>query len=146
VQRRPAGARKGASKSARKSGGGWARALGLWAAVVVAGLLAGGGFVGWVLWRQALIDVEERLAGPIWAEAGAVWSGPVELWAGLSTTPEELGLLLQRAGYSRVAQVARAGDFALSGADLVVSVPAARGPGWRVNAEEVHVAFAGSSR
>ena len=143
MQRRPAGARKGARKSARKSGGGWARALGLWAAVVVAGLLAGGGFVGWVLWRQALIDVEERLAGPIWAEAGAVWSGPVELWAGLSTTPEELGLLLQRAGYSRVAQVARAGDFALSGADLVVSVPAARGPGWRVNAEEVHVAFAG---
>lgn len=110
--------------------------------MLLCGLLAGGGFVGWVLWRQALLDVEERLAGPIWAQAGSVWSGPVELWPGLSTTPEELGLLLQRAGYSRVGSVGRPGDFALSNADLVVSVPAARGPGWRVNAEEVHVAFA----
>jgi penicillin-binding protein 1B len=124
----------------------WARRLGWWSLkwtlVIGTGAGLGAGFVGWVLYEQALVDVEERLAGEVWSPSGRVMSAPVEVWPGLALTPDALALDLQSAGYARVTKPDKPGDFSLGGQDLVVRVPEASGPGWKVGAQDVHVAFA----
>ena len=112
-----------------------------WSLVVGAGATTGAGFVGWAVYEQAKVDVDERLSARVWGPSGRVMSAPIEVWPGLTLTPEELAVDLQAAGYARVERPTRAGDFAVSGTDVVVHVPAASGPGWSVTAQEVHVAF-----
>ncbi len=114
-----------------------------WTLVVGVGAGLGGAFVGWVLYEQAEADVEERLSGTLWGPSGRVMSGPVEVWGGLTVTPEELAADLQAAGYARVGSPSKPGDFAVAAQDLVVKVPADSGPGWAVKAQDVHVAFSG---
>jgi penicillin-binding protein 1B len=99
--------------------------------------------VGWTVYEQAKVDVDERLSQRVWGPSGQVLSAPMEVWPGLTLDPDELAKDLQAAGYARVDRPSRAGDFAVSGGDVVVHVPADRGPGWSVPAQEVHVAFGG---
>ena len=112
-----------------------------WSLVVGTGAAAGSAFVGWTVYEQAKVDVDERLAGAVWGPSGRVLSGPLEVWPGLRLGPEELARDLQAAGYARVERPSRAGDFAVSGADVVVQVPRAEGPGWTVKAQDVQRYF-----
>lgn len=119
-----------------------ARWLLKWTLVVGTGATAGGAFVGWAVYEQAKVDVDDRLSGAVWGPSGRVLSAPLEVWPGLVLTPDELAADLQAAGYAHVELPSRPGDFAVSGADVVVNVPAGAGPGWKVTGQEVHVAFA----
>ena len=147
--KRPRRPRKAAPKkrsAARKTGStSWpqraARWLVKWSLVVGTGAAAGAAAVGWVVYEQAKVDVDERLAGAVWGPSGRVLSAPIEVWPGLRLDPEALAGDLQAAGYARVERPSRPGDFAVSGADVVVHVPAGEGPGWSVKAQEVHIAF-----
>lgn len=105
------------------------------------GAATAGGIVVAALYHQATLDVAERLAGPVWTPSSRVMSAPMELWPGLAITPGEVAADLQRAGYARVARASAAGDFEISGNDLLIKVPAASGPGWKVAAGDVHIAF-----
>jgi penicillin-binding protein 1B len=103
--------------------------------------LSAGILVGGLLYQQALHDVEDRLAGPLWAPSGRVLSGPMELWAGLQMSPEELAADLAAAGYARAASAEKPGDFQVDAQDVLVMVPSVQGPGWKTEGGEVHVAF-----
>ncbi len=105
------------------------------------GVTLGGAVVSAALYQQAVKDVDARLAGPVWADAGVVRSGPLEIWRGMVLTPEELASDLSAAGYARVRDPSAAGDFAVGPNDVYINVPAARIPGWTIPAAEVHVAF-----
>ena len=76
----------------------------------VGGLVASS-FVGWVMFRQAVGQVQERLEAPIWTLPASVHSGPTELWEGLETSVEELTEILVQAGYEQKVQVDRPGTF-----------------------------------
>ena len=79
----------------------------------VGGLVASS-FVGWVMFRQAVGQVQERLEAPIWTLPASVHSGPTELLEGLETSVEELTEILVQAGYEQKVQVDRPGTFAVS--------------------------------
>ncbi len=110
---------------------------------VTIGLAAGSALITTVLYRQALVDVETLLAGPVWSTSGRVRSAPITLRAGLALTPSELAADLQAAGYARVDRVGAPGDFSVVADDVLVSVRADRGPGWTLEPGEIHVAFGG---
>ena len=107
------------------------------------GTALGGAVVLGALYHQAEADVEARLAGPVWSTNGVVRSGPLELWPGLELSPEELARDLSAAGYARVKDPSRPGDFAVSSSDVYIHVPATKIPGYRISSAEVHVAFSG---
>jgi penicillin-binding protein 1B len=71
-------------------------------------------FVGWVLFRQAVNVVEEKLATPLWTLPTIVQSGPTSLWVGLKTSEAELKEILKASGYGEVNQVNRPGSFSIN--------------------------------
>ena len=103
--------------------------------------LCGGAAVLALLYGQAERDVHARLAGPVWVHTGKVWSGPLRLWRGLELSPEELALDLQAAGYARVSTATQRGDFQVGQSDVLVRVPAARGPTYTTLEQDVHISF-----
>ena len=107
------------------------------------GAVVGGGGVLGALYHQAELDVRERLSRPVWSSSARVLSAPMELWAGLQLSPDELAADLQAAGYARVARADAPGDFEVNGQDVLIRVPAAKGPGWDIAAADAHVAFKG---
>ncbi|RME22051.1 MAG: PBP1A family penicillin-binding protein [Deltaproteobacteria bacterium] len=120
--------------------------MGRWLAWRLAMLALGAGLglacVVGILYRQALADVDDLLARPVWSRTGRVLSAPLELWPGLRLTPDELALDLQRAGLARVARAERPGDFEV-GADRVrILLAAASGPGFEIEPGERVVRFA----
>lgn len=100
------------------------------------------GIVSATMYRWAVAEIDEGLAGPVWTVPGHVWSAPVEVWPGLAYTPAALAADLSAAGYARVAKAAQPGDFQASGDAVVVNGKAADGPGWTVKGGEVLVTFA----
>ena len=114
-----------------------------WTAAVGLGASAGVAATVWVLYEQAVVDVHAALDGPVWQESGHVLSGPMEVWPGLALTPGELAEDLVLAGYAQVASASRPGDVQVAAQDVLVNVPAAKGPGWSIPASEVHVSFSG---
>lgn len=145
---RPARKRSsGRGKGRRGKGGlaGLARDVGRWVGLRL-GLVLLGGLLGLaavtgILYRQALADVDDLLARPVWSRTGRVMSGPIELWPGLSLTPEQLALDLQRAGYARVGSVGQPGDFSVAADAVRIQAPVAEGPGYKVAAGEHLVSF-----
>ncbi|MEC8422488.1 MAG: transglycosylase domain-containing protein, partial [Myxococcota bacterium] len=137
---------RGAPRRTRGGGASWTRRAIRWTIkwsfVVGSGAAAGAALVGWAVYEQAKLDVDDRLRGAVWNATGRVLSAPIEVWPGLKLSPEELAADLQAAGYARVERPSQPGDFAVTGSDVVVNVPRAEGPGWTVRAQEVHVAFA----
>jgi penicillin-binding protein 1B len=124
----------GAAKGPRKApAGGWIGRLGRWLAKLVIsvglGATVGLGFVTWVMYRQAVKDVESLLSKPVWSTVGRVYSGPLELWPGLTLDPEALAIDLQAAGYARVRTVEKAGDFQIDGEDILLRAPSANKAG-----------------
>ncbi len=117
----------------------WTRAL-LVSAVV--GAVLAGGIVSATMYRWAVGQVEEGLAGPVWTVPGHVWSGPIDVWPELAYTPEALAADLSAAGYARVAKAEKPGDYQVGTDAVVVNARAADGPGWSVKAGEVLVTFA----
>ncbi|MFN7147369.1 MAG: transglycosylase domain-containing protein, partial [Myxococcota bacterium] len=99
------------------------------------------GIVSATMYRWAVGEVEEGLAGPVWTVPGHVWSGPVEVWPGLAYTPEDLAADLSAAGYARVAKAEKPGDFQVSADAVIVNAKASKGPGWDVKPGEVLVTF-----
>lgn len=140
-------ARKGrAAPSPSRGVGGVLRALlrhlfRLLVALVV-GTALGGAIVSAGLYRDALDQVRARLAEGLWQVPGKVWSGPIEVWAGLTLTPEELAQDLIAAGYVRAASADRPGDFSVGEARVTVYNAARKGPGWQVDEEKIVVGFA----
>jgi 1A family penicillin-binding protein len=116
----------------------WARAVGI---SLVVGVVLGTAIVGGTMYRWAVGQVEEGLAGPVWTVPGHVWSGPLEVWPGLAYTPEAFAADLSAAGYARVAKAERPGDFQVGPDAVVVVGRAADGPGWAVKAGESLVTF-----
>jgi penicillin-binding protein 1B len=102
---------------------------------------AGGALVGFGLYRQALGQVQDVLAGDIWQPDGYVYSAPIELWPGLAITPEQLAGDLAAAGYARVEHSERPGDFQVRSDSVLVHRRAAEGPGWAMDEGEVLVTF-----
>ena len=141
--RSPKGSKKRKKKSSSRRGPvrRFFAAVGRLALTATVGVALGGSAVLAALFHQAEADVEARLAGPVWSQAGAVHSGPLELWRGLKLTPEELARDLSAAGYARVKDPTRPGDFAVGGNDVYINVPAKKIPGYAIPATEVHVAF-----
>ena len=83
------------------------------------GLMVGGAVVVWVMYTQAVADVEALLARPVWGATGRVLSAPMALWPGMHLAPAELATDLQSAGYARVRELRAPRDFVLSGGDAV---------------------------
>ena len=139
-----AGRKKGRSK---RSGSGWLGRLGRftlkWTAAVALGASAGAATLTWALYEQARVDIDTRLSGPVWQPSGRVMSAPMEVWPGLRLRPEQLADDLVAAGYARVERAVAPGDVQVASHDLLVHVPAAKGPGWSIPAGEVHVSFSG---
>jgi penicillin-binding protein 1B len=137
--------RKSSGKAGRSARPGPARGvLGVLLRLGLTSALAAGCaalFVGYLLYLQAEQDVMSRLAGPVWANSGKVWSGPIRLWRGLQLSPEELALDLQAAGYARVDHATERGDFQLTDSDLLLLVPASKGPTHKTADEDVHITF-----
>ncbi|MCB9778019.1 MAG: PBP1A family penicillin-binding protein [Alphaproteobacteria bacterium] len=145
----------------RSSGGGgkkggavttWLRTAGIllkqgarWLAIrllaLSVGVALGVAAVGGILYRQALSDVDGLLEQPVWTQSGRVLSAPMEIWPGLTLDAESLAGDLSRAGYARVATVDKPGDFSVHDGQVIVDVPAAAGPGWKVDAARVTVTF-----
>ena len=122
----------------------WKRAARASLRLTVAGLLAatiGGALVGLGMYRVALDDVRDTLAGEVWQLPGHVWSGPVRVWPGLRNDPEDLAADLKGAGYVQVTDPSGPGEFKLGAASVLVHNGAGSGPGWKVNAGEVLVTF-----
>jgi penicillin-binding protein 1B len=105
------------------------------------GVTFGGTFVVWVLYKVAVVEVEGHLSRPVWAMTGRVYSAPIELWTGLQASPESVAHALQSAGYARVPQAERPGDFQVSAEAVKVHRPAAEGPGWKVKEATVELRF-----
>ena len=106
---------------------------------LVVGAIVGAGLVVGALYHQATSDVDRLLAGPVWSENGRVLSGPMEIWPGLSLTPEALASDLQGAGYARVAALHSAGDFSVSDDAIVVRTDAKKNPDVRIAFEKERV-------
>jgi penicillin-binding protein 1B len=106
---------------------------------VVVGAFVGAGLVVAALYHQATSDVDRLLAGPVWSENGRVLSGPMEIWPGLSLTPEALASDLQGAGYARVSALHAPNDFTVSDSAVVVRTEAAKNPDVRVTFEKERV-------
>lgn len=107
------------------------------------GASAGIVFTSWALYEQAKVDVDTLLSQEVWTASGEVFSAPIEVWPGLSLTPDELGGDLVAAGYARVTRAEAPGDVQVAAQDVVVRVKAAKGPGWTLPASDVHVSFSG---
>jgi len=105
------------------------------------GGLVGGSTVLYGLYRAALLDVDQVVAGPVWKSSGRVLSGPQVVWTGLSYDAESLAADLLAAGYVRADKVNKPGDFKVTEDAVMVDVPAAQGPGWKASAGEVLVTF-----
>ncbi len=90
---------------------GWIKTILLWTTL---GGSLGVATVFIVLYRGALETVDERLKGDVWSLPGHVWSGPVELWPGLRISPAAVADDLVAAGYARVAEAQKPGDFQAS--------------------------------
>lgn len=80
------GGRKAGGKGGQKGrggGGSWGKRLGRWLLTWTSAVAVGGGggvaTVVYLLYRQALVDVETALEGPVWQSSGAVLSGPMEI-------------------------------------------------------------------
>ena len=97
--------------------GGWLRMILLW--TTVGASLAVAAVFG-VLYRGALDTVDERLKGDVWSLPGHVWSGPIEAWPGLRIGAAAFADDLVAAGYARVADAQKPGDFQLSGDALLL--------------------------
>lgn len=139
------GSRKGGSRGGSR-GGALLRRAGRWLLLRLGALGLGAclglaAVVG-ILYRQALADVDGLLDQPLWTTAGRVLSGPMEIWPGMVLDAEDLANDLQRAGYARVTRVRQPGDFQLSASGIDIMVPAASGPGWKVDKGEVLISFA----
>jgi penicillin-binding protein 1B len=119
--------------------GGFLRRLTIVAISIAVGALVGVGLVLAALFHQASSDVDRLLAGPVWSENGRVLSGPLEIWPGLSLTPEALAGDLQGAGYARVPALRAVGDFTVDGDALVVRTEAKKSPDVRVSFEKDRV-------
>ena len=141
-KRSSGGSRKRASKRRARSAGAGGRGW-LWRSGLVLGLgvLLGVSIVGLALWREAQVTVAARLEGATWATPGRVYSGPLEVWRGLSLTPARLGSALRAAGYAQTGDVRAPGDFRLSADAVLVKKAAASGPGWSIPSGEVLIAF-----
>jgi penicillin-binding protein 1B len=148
------GARKGAGAPTRKQGGRAARGgkarkgsphghrwLLKTSLVLFLGVLIGVGIVGGTLYREAQVTVAARLEGAVWSTPGRVFSGPLEVWEGLTLTPAELAADLRAAGYAQVPKADAPGDFQIAAQAVKIVGAAARGPGWSVPAQEVMVTF-----
>jgi len=96
-----------------------------------------------VQYRQAVQDVEELLGGRVWSSSGRVMSAPMELWAGLRLSPEELATDLQAAGYARVSRAQAPGDFEVAPDAILVRVAEGRWPGATVEAGDLLLTFSG---
>ena len=148
VRERKAPAKKASRKkgSKKSSGGFFARAWRTTKRLTLASLFAlaaGGGLVGFGLYRQALGQVQDVLAGEIWQPDGYVYSGPIEVWPGLAIGPEQLASDLSAAGYARVQKAERPGDFQVGADSVLVHNKASAGPGWKLPEAEVLVTFKG---
>ena len=117
----------------RAPGTSWRLRLGCWAMGIVIGLLGGSAGVYWVLERAALVEVDARLSGPVWAANGRVVSAPMELWPGLRVSASDVAEDLRAAGYGRVGAVGQVGDYARVGDDIII----------HLDGGEVHLAFDG---
>jgi penicillin-binding protein 1B len=115
------------------------RALARLAVSIAVGALVGVVLVIAALYHQATSDVDRLLRGPVWSENGRVLSGPMEVWPGLSLTPEALASDLQGAGYARVATLHAAGDFTVAEDAVVVRTEAPKNPDVRVAFEKERV-------
>ena len=116
----------------------WSRAVLISTGV---GALLGVGIVSATMYRWAVGEVEDGLAGPVWTVPGRVLSGPIEVWPGLTYAPTDLAADLSAAGYARVAKAEKPGDYQVTSDAVVVNAKAASGPGWDVKAGEVLVTF-----
>lgn len=119
---------------------GWLRAIGR---SLVIGSILGGAVVGGTLWRWALGVVDAGLDQPTWSVPGAVQSGPLVVWEGLTESPDELAADLAAAGYARVPKASQPGDFQVTADAVHVVLAPAKGPGWKVPAGEALVTFQG---
>lgn len=134
--------KQGVRRTRAAPGPGLGRRLGRVLLAYAAGLVAGVCVVGGVLWHDARTRVRAQLAEPLWELPGRVWSAPVNLWPGLTLTPEELAVDLQGAGYARVEQAVRPGDFQVSADSVLIKVQEATSPGGAVPAADALVTFA----
>ncbi|MED5369588.1 MAG: PBP1A family penicillin-binding protein [Myxococcota bacterium] len=137
-------ASKGPSKAKGKGGVDWRGILRrlLWSSAAAVGALGlGVAVVTGALYRQAAKQVEAKLESQLWELPGEVLSGPIPLWRGLETSPEDLALDLQGAGYARVERASEPGDFEVGSQSLVVRLRAEEGPGYSIPAQEVRVKF-----
>jgi len=83
----------------------------IWTTGGLVGAALGMCFVLWVLYRQALSEIDHTLQDSVWEEAGRIVSGPMEIWPGLHITPDQLAGDLAAAGYGRSESIGRNGDF-----------------------------------
>jgi len=94
-----------------------------------------------LVYLDALGKVDAMRERPLWAESGSIASAPVQVWAGMALTPEDLAQILQSAGYSRVAEIGAPGDFEVGDSQVVVDRRAASGSGWAIARARVTVRF-----
>jgi len=116
----PAVKLKKKAKPSKPVGGGvrpWLVAFLLWPTLGILTAVLG---LSALLYRGALATVDGRLAGEVWTLPAHVWSGPITVWEGLRLAPEALADDLVAAGYARVSEAARPGDFQLGGGALLV--------------------------
>lgn len=131
-------------KTKGKGGGALKRAWAFFLRVslgALLGLLVGVGVVLGGLYRAALEDVDQVVAGPVWSSSGRVLSGAQVVWTGLLLTADELATDLSAAGYVRAPKAARPGDFQVGDDAVLVNVPPVKGPGYSTSSGEVLVTF-----
>lgn len=107
--------------------------------------VASSSFVGFAVYRDAVSQVEARIEDGVWTLPGRVWSGPIEVWPGLATTPEELARDLSSAGYARSTSLGAPGDFVVKSDAVHVWNREAEGIGWSIPEGEVLVTFRGGA-
>ncbi|MFT4980033.1 MAG: penicillin-binding protein 1B [Myxococcota bacterium] len=78
------------------------------------GALVGGATISYVLYHQAVIDVDDLLSQEVWSATGRVLSAPLAVWPKMTLTPGQLAEDLQSAGYARVRSLQAAGDFTVT--------------------------------
>lgn len=86
------------------------------------GVLLGVFTLSWVVYRHAEAEVLQWLEPKSQSEApiGRIFSAPIQIWSGLKTTPKEVALELQYAGYAHVQIPEKPGDIGIKSETLKV--------------------------
>lgn len=113
-QSRPTTRSRSRSRQQAPPSGGWLARLGRLSFSALLGALVGGSAVVYVLYHQAVVDVEALLAQDVFTPSGRVLSAPMSVWTGMRISSGQLAADLQSAGYARVRSLQAAGDFVVS--------------------------------